>query len=146
MNPSTRLYGWIKLLTLLHIVEQLIFGMQDLHVLRCMIAAYDRCFSNAGTAKAVLITTSAALALLAIYCILKGGQARFIALIVLGLPAIGELHHLVETAHAGYYTSGTVTAVPSIICGVLFLRALVREYRGQKTIDAQAALQPAVAL
>ena len=69
-----------------------------------------------------------------------------IASIVLGLPAVGELHHLVETTHAGHYTSGTETAVPSIICGVLFLRALVNEYRGTKTSDAPAALQPAVAL
>jgi len=146
MKASTRLYAWLKLLTVLHLVEQLIFGMQDLHALKNMIAAYDRCFSNPGSATVTLLTIGAGLASLAIYCILRGGWARLIASIVLGLPAIGELHHLVETAHAGRYTSGTVTAVPSIICGVLFLRALVRECRGDKLADGPAALEPAVAL
>jgi hypothetical protein len=34
-----------------------------------------------------------------------------------------------------------VTAVPSLICGVLFLRALVKEYRPSKTVRLMAALQ-----
>ena len=146
MKTSTRLYGWLKLLTILHLVEQLIFGMQDLHALKTMIAAYDRCFRNTNAATVALVTIGAGLASLAIYWILKGGWARLIVSIVLGVPAIGELHHLIETAQAHHYTSGTVTAVPSILCGVLFLRALVKEYRGKMTIDAPVALRPAAGL
>jgi len=146
MNTSTRLYGWIKLLTVLHVGEQVMFGMQDVRALKRMLAAYDGCFRNAGNAAAVLLPTGVGLAMLTIHCILKGGRARFIALFVLGLPAIGELHHLVETANAGHYTSGTVTAVPSVVCGMLFLRALVEENRGKKTVKAPAPLQPAVAV
>jgi len=145
MKTSTRLYAWLKLITILHIGEQLIFGMQDLHKLQHMIAAYERWFGNTSTAIAVLAAVSVGLAVLAIVCILKGGSARFIAMFVLGLPTIGELHHVVETMRAGHYTPGAVTAVPSIICGVLFLQALVREYRPAKTVRVSPALQLHVA-
>ena len=145
MNASTRLYGWMKVLAVLHIVEQLMFGMQDLDVLKRMLVRYDGRFRNADTATEVLVLVSTAIAILTIYCILRGGSARLVALIILGLPAIGELHHLVDSAHAGHYRSGTVTAVPSVLCGLLFLRALVKEYRTDKANDAPTLLRAAVA-
>jgi hypothetical protein len=64
---------------------------------------------------------------------------------VLGLPTLGELHHVIETLRAHHYTAGTVTAVPSIICGVLFLRALLQEYRPSKTAAVEASFQLRVA-
>jgi hypothetical protein len=129
MKASTRLYAWLKLLTVLHIVEQLIFGMQDLHQLQHLLVGYENWFGNTSTAIAALVIISLGLAVLAIRCILKGGSARFVAMFVLGLPTLGEFHHLIETMRAGHYTPGTVTAVPSLVCGVLFLQALVKEYR-----------------
>ena len=145
MKPSTRLYAWLKLLTLLHIVEQLIFGMQDLHELQRLLAVYESRFGDTNGSIAVLATMSAAFAALAIHCILKGGFARFMTMFVLGLPTIGEVHHLVETMRAGHYTPGAVTAVPSVICGVLFLKALVKEYRPPKAVPVQEMLQLAIA-
>ncbi|HET9409068.1 MAG TPA: hypothetical protein VFO39_17625 [Candidatus Sulfotelmatobacter sp.] len=55
MKTSTRLYGWLKLLTGLHVVEQLIFGMEDLHQLQHMIVVYERWFGNTNTAIAMLV-------------------------------------------------------------------------------------------
>jgi hypothetical protein len=70
----------------------------------------------------------------------EGGFARFITMFVLGLPTIGEFHHLVETMRVGHYTPGTVTAVPSVVCGVLFLKALVNEYRPLRAVRVRASL------
>src|SRR5262249_8131812 len=133
------------LLAVLHIVEQLIFGMQDLYALQRMTSIYESWFASTTPAMAVLFTIVMALAVLGVRCIINGGFARFISMFLLGLPTLGELHHVIETLRALHYTSGTVAAVPSIICGVLFLRALLQEHRPSKTTAVAASLQLHVA-
>ena len=145
MKTSTRLYAWLKLLTILHLVEQLMFGMQDLHEFQHLIAVYENRFGDTNGSIAALVTISASLAVLAVHCILKSGLARFITMFVLGLPTLGEFHHFVETMRVGHYTGGTVTAVPSIAYGVLFLRALMKEYCPSKDVRVREALQLSVA-
>ena len=145
MKSSTRLYAWLKLLAVLHIVEQMIFGMEDLYELKHIVWIYESWFSNTTTAMAVLVAIVMSLAALGVRCIISGGFARFITMFVLGLPTIGELHHVIETVRARCYTSGTVTAVPSVICGVLFLRALLKENRPPKTAGVEARLELGVA-
>jgi len=76
----------MKVVAVLHTLEQLRFGLQDLRVLRGMIAAYDRRFGTAETGHVVLIATGIGLVLLAILCIARGGRARLAALITLSLP------------------------------------------------------------
>ena len=146
MTASTRWFGWLAILLVLHMTEQLIFGLQELQNLKRMIAAYDGWFSSVDTATVVLVTIGAGLLFLAIFCILKGGRARFLALLAFGLIAISEVHHLMETAFAGRYTPGTVTAIPFVACGVLFVRALIMERRADKAIGGLAANQSAVAV
>jgi len=118
--------------------EQLIFGLQELQTLKHLIAVYDSWFSNTETATVLLVTVGVGPIYLALFCVLKGGRAGFRALTTLNLPALGEVHHLVETAYAGHYTPGTATAVPYIVCGVLFLHALISERR----LEAVDALLP----
>ena len=125
---------------MLHIVEQLIFGMEDLHQFQHLLVGYQSRFGNTWPSIAASVTRAASLAALAIRGIAKGGFARFVTMFALGLPTIGEFHHVVETMRAGHYTPGAVTAVPSDICGLLFLRALVKELRPYKTIRVTAAL------
>jgi hypothetical protein len=88
----------------------------------------------------------AALVSLRIFCILRGDRARFVTLIALALPTMGEAHPLLATLRAGHYMPGTVTAFPSVICGLLFLRALVKEYGLRQADDRPAILEPTVAL
>ena len=145
MKTSTRLYALLKLITILHLVEQLIFGMQDLHGLQHLFAVYENHFGGTNWSMAALVTIGASLAALAVHSILKGGMARFITMFFLGLPTLGELHHFVETMRFGHYTGGTVTAVPYVACGVLFLRALLQEYRPSKDVRVREALQLPVA-
>jgi hypothetical protein len=145
MKSSTRLYAWLKLLAVLHLVEQLIFGMQDLYRLQRMISIFESWFANTTVAMTVLITIIMALVVLGARCIINGGFARFITMFVLGLPTLGELHHVIETMRALHYTAGTVTAVPSTICGVLFLRALFRENSLPKSTRVEVPLKLRVA-
>lgn len=145
MKSSTRLYAWLKLLAVLHIVEQVIFGMQDLHELQHIISIYESWFPSTTTAMVVLVTIVIGLAALGARCLISGGFARFITMFILGLPTIGELHHVIETLRARCYTAGTVTAVPSFICGVLFLLALIKENGAPKTAAVEAGLELLVA-
>ena len=92
MKTSTRLYACLKLLTILHLLEQLIFGMQDLHELQHLIAVYQNLFGDSNGSLAALVTISASLAALVVHFILKGGLARFMTMFVLGLPTLGEFH------------------------------------------------------
>ena len=143
MKSSTRWFGWIAIITVLHMTEQLILGLGELQNLKKLIGVWDSRFSDTDVATVVLVTIVAGLLYLAIFCILLGGRARFIALVALNMAALGEVHHLVESAYAGHYTPGTVTAVPYILFGILFLQALIHERREEKAIDrvdAQAAV------
>ncbi|HTT24330.1 MAG TPA: hypothetical protein VMG82_35730 [Candidatus Sulfotelmatobacter sp.] len=145
MKPSTHLYACLKVLTMLHVVEQLIFGMEDLHELQHLLIGYESHFGNTWSSIAALVMIAGALGALAIRNIAKGGFARFVTMFALGLPTLGEFHHVVEIIRAGHYTPGAVTAVPSVICGLLFLRALVREYSPTRTAPETVALQLGVA-
>jgi hypothetical protein len=58
MKPCTRLYACLRLLAILHIVEQLIFGMQDLRQLQYLIAIYERRFGDTNGSIAALVTIS----------------------------------------------------------------------------------------
>ena len=144
MKRSTRWFGWIALTTVLHVTEQLVFGLDELQNLKHMISVWDGWFQNTDKATVVLVTVVAGLLYLAIFSILLGGRAKLFALVALNLTALGEAHHLIESAYAGRYTAGTVTAVPYIIFGILFLRALIYERRAEKSASAQLGAQAAV--
>lgn len=144
MKASTRWFGWIALVTVLHMTKQLVFGLGDLQNLKHMIGVWDRWFQNADTATVVLVTIVAGLLYLAIFSILLGGRAKFTALVALNMVALGEVHNIFESAYAGRYTSGTITAAPYIIFGILFLRALICERRAEKSASAQVGFQAAV--
>jgi hypothetical protein len=144
MKPSTRLCGWIALITVLHTTEQLVFGLGELQNLKRMIGASDGWFQNPDTATVAFVTVVAGVLYLAIFSILRGGRAKFVALVALNMAALGEVHHFIESAYAGRYTPGTVTAIPYIIFGILFLRALIYERRTEKAVGAQVGAQAAV--
>jgi hypothetical protein len=71
--------------------------------------------------------------------VLCGGLWRRISVGFFGLIGITEVHHLIETIHAGRYTPGTVTAIPYVAAGILLLRALV----GELHTDRSGATTPA---
>ena len=140
MKESTRWWGWITLIAVLHMGEQLIFGLQELQMLKRVIGIYDNWFSNKDIATVALVTILVGLIYFAIFCILNGGRTQFIALVALNMTALGEVHHLIETALTHRYTPGTVTAIPYIWAGVRFLRALVKERRAEMATSGHLEL------
>jgi len=138
--PETaRWMGWTMVVFVLHMVEQLLVGTEELTTLQHAIASWDTLFRKTDTATVVLVTASVAALYMVLYCILKGGKSRFVALSAFNLVAISECHHLIETALSGRYSPGTVTAVPFIACGIMFQVALVKERRRAVATDVQTA-------
>lgn len=50
MEESTRWFGWIALVSVCHMAEQLLFGLDELAKIKTALAAYYDAFSNADTA------------------------------------------------------------------------------------------------
>ena len=129
MRASARWFGWITVVMLLHMTEQLLFGIGELDKIKRVIAVYDGWFASKDIATVVLVTIGGGLVFLAIYGILRGGRARLTSLEALGLLSVSEIHHWVETVQARAYTPGLVTSVPFAVFGLLLMRSALQEYR-----------------
>ena len=131
MQLSTRWFGWIVLIAPLHMSEQVLFGIGELATLKRILAIYYRWFQQPDYGTVLLVAIGATLVLGLTYGILAGGLLKEISLSVWALIAIGEIHHIIESVSAFRYTSGSVTAVPFVIFGVLLMRAVVKEHRAR---------------
>lgn len=112
MRASTRWFGWTALMLPLHMSEQLIFGIGELATIRRVLAVYYGWFQQPDYGTVVLVTITGTVILSLIFAILVGGRSRPIAVGILNLAALGEVHHPIETIHAGHYTPGTATSIP----------------------------------
>jgi hypothetical protein len=111
----------------LHMSEQLLFGIGELAIIRSfLVVYYYGWFREPDYGTVVLVTIVGTLVVGLTFGILLGGIWKRISLGVWALLAVSEMHHIVETIHAGHYTSGTLTAIPYMIFGLLLLRAVVR--------------------
>ena len=135
MLPSTRWFGWITVVMVLHLIEQLIFGTVELDRLRYILGIYLSWFHSADKAIVLLVTVAVGLIYLAMFGMLNGGGGRLAALEILGFFSAVEVHHIVESVLARGYTPGLATSIPYSILGVLLMRAAVQEHRS-------ASLQP----
>src|SRR5262249_58825692 len=91
-------------------------------------------------------TIVATLVYLAMYALLRGGRARFIALEVLGAFAALEIHHVIETIAGFAYTPGLVTSVPYVAFGLLLMHAAAQEYHAESSPRPDTAPAPTLAL
>jgi hypothetical protein len=130
MSNSTKWFGWLCLIMPFHMIEQLIFGIDELAMIRRVLSVYYGWFADPDYGIVLLVAVVGSLVGLLAFLIDRGGNGRCIALGVFGLLGVGEVHHLVETIAAWHYTPGSVTAIPYIVFGVLLLRAVVREWQG----------------
>ena len=138
MTASTRWFGWIALISMAHMAEQLLFGLDELDKIKVALAGYYAWFGSADVATVLLVTLGLGLVSLLAFCLLVGGRARFAALVVFNITALLEVHHVIESIAAGGYTPGVVTAIPYMVGGIHFLRALIPEFRAEQVWPAAA--------
>jgi hypothetical protein len=113
----------------LHMVEQLLFGLDELYELQAMVGSVTPLFSDADRAAVVLVFTVVTIVLLLCYGFMTGGVPRLIAASFFGVEFMFESHHIVKTIVRGAYFPGAVTAIAFVTLGALILVTARREFR-----------------
>ena len=123
----------------LHLLEQLLFGLDELYELRAMVATALAWFSDADRGAVVLVFAVVTAVLFFCYGFMTGGRPRLIAATFFGLEFIVESHHIIKTIARGAYFPGALTAVAFVTLGVLILVRVWREFTTaeQPSIDAR---------
>jgi hypothetical protein len=131
MQRTTKLLFWLMIIGVLHMSEQLLFGVEELQLFKPMIADYYQAMAAIGPDRAtvVLVTVVVTFFTWLCYAILSGGRLRFAALGIFGLMGACEAHHVIQAIVKGGYDPGLITCIPYSWVGVLMLIALWRGYR-----------------
>src|SRR5262249_41870579 len=126
---TARWIGAIAIVNVLHMSEQMLFGIGELATLKQFLAAYYGWFPQADYGTVLLVIIASTMLFSLVLAAMAGATGRAIAGGFIGLLAVSEVHHLIETVYAGHYTPGTITAIPYIAAGVMLFRALRSEQR-----------------
>jgi len=140
MKEIQRWFLWLAIIGPIHLGEQLLFGLDELQILKRGFAGFYGLFSDPDYATVTLVIVFGTIVNLIGYAFVLGGKWRFAALAFFALVGVGEIHHVISTAERGSYFPGTVTAIPYFIFGVLLTRALIFEYRRIYSPVSAAAL------
>lgn len=129
MNKVKTWMGWMLVTAIVHVVEQLLFGIDELDEMKRFSAVYHSLFSNPDYGTVVLVMIFVTIFLSLMYMMEVGGRGRVVAVSFLAAICLIEAHHIVKTIlHASYFP-GFVTAFPFVAIGVMMLRALKNERR-----------------
>lgn len=131
MQRTAKLLFWLMLIGVLHMSEQLLFGVEELQLFKPIVADYYQALAAIGPDRATVILVTVIVTFFTWLCfsILAGGRLRFTALGFFGLLGAGEGHHIIQAIVKGGYDSGLLTCGPYSWVGVLMLITLWRERR-----------------
>jgi hypothetical protein len=136
-------FGWLPIILILHGIEQLLFGLDELYELQGQVGMVLDLFTNRDAGIVVLVFAVVLLVQAFVYASLVGGRWRLLGPTFFAVAALGESHHIIKTMIRVDYFPGAVTAVAYVTVGVLLLRAIVREFRSSS--GAEAAPRPSYA-
>ena len=146
MNRPVALFIALIVIGPLHMVEQMLTGIEEYYGIRHAVQAYLGWFdpSHADLAVVGLITVVWTIVSLLLLAALVGGRGRTLVLLLFGVFAVTELHHVVEAVLKGAYDPGLVTSIPyAVVCGLLIRAAWAERPRaGAGTSKARAAAAP----
>jgi hypothetical protein len=129
MQDIKRWYLWLMAVLVLHIVEQFLFGIDELYELQAGVGAIQRLFSNADYATVLLVSIMTLLVQLIGFAGLVGGRWPLWVAGFFAVEGMGEAHHIVKTIAHGTYFPGAVTAIAFVAVGARLLVAVIRELR-----------------
>jgi hypothetical protein len=129
MKDTKLLFGLLVIIGPLHMIEQMLFGLDELQEMKRLMAYYHSWFANEDLGTVVLVTISGASILLMMYGLIAGGRWKALVIALVGLFSAGEVHHLLRTALLGRYNPGLVTALPFAVVGSLLAYAAYLDFR-----------------
>jgi hypothetical protein len=127
LNETACWIGVIGIIDLLHLSEQMLFGLGELAMLKHILAAYYSWFQQPDYETVALAMIASAMLFSLTFAAMAGGVGRLVAGGFVGVIAISELHHVWESLYARHYAPGTVTAIPYVAAGMMLFRAVFRE-------------------
>jgi hypothetical protein len=113
----------------LHGVEQLLFGIDELYEMKAAVATYQSWFANPDYGTVVLVFLVVIVVQSITLAGLSGGRWILLPAGFFGLAGVGEIHHVVKTFAHGAYFPGAVSAVAFATVGALLFGAVIRELR-----------------
>ena len=129
MTEIRHWFRWLPIILVLHGIEQLLFGLDELYELQGQVGMVLGLFRDRDSGIVVLVFAVVLLVQLFVYGFLVGGRWRLLGPGFFAVAALGESHHFIKTIVRLQYFPGTVTAIAYVAVGVLLLRAVVREFR-----------------
>jgi hypothetical protein len=138
MNKVKTLMGWMIVVGIAHVVEQLIFGIDELDEMKKIFGGFNALFPNPDYGIVVSVMIGVTIFLCLMYMMEARGKARVVAVSFLAFICLGESHHIIKTVlHASYFP-GFVTAFPFVAVGILMISALRLESRSATSLAAGA--------
>src|SRR5262245_21477557 len=119
MTNIPKLFLWAIALIPVHIVEQLLFGIDELYELRAQAWALVSWLPDPDYGIVVLVGATVTLVLSLCYGFMVGGLPRLIASAIFGFQFMVESHHIVKTIVHFEYFPGAVTAIAIVAVGAL---------------------------
>ncbi len=129
MQEIRKWMGWLVIIVILHGVEQLLTGLDELYELRGQIGAVLSLFPDRDSGIVVLVFIVTTLVMLFVYTSFLTSRWRFLGPFFFGVASLGEIHHVVKTVVRLDYFPGAVSAIAYVTVGFLLLRAVIREVR-----------------
>ena len=138
MAAIQRCFGFVVIIAALHMTEQLFVGLDELYMIRRVLAVYYRQFSNPDFATVLLVTIVVVFVLTLIYGVLLGGRSMHWAMGFFAFISITELHHLIESIAQRRYVPGLVTGVLWAAIGIQLARAILQQSSESKAASSMS--------
>lgn len=125
VNPKlASLFLWIVVVGAAHMAEQIVFGVEEYHMLRRLIGGWWDLFPDrfSDQASVLLITIVFTSMSLMIFAALVGNGAALAVVALFGVLGVQEAHHWVEAIEKEAYDPGLVTSFAYVWVGALILR------------------------
>lgn len=120
----TKLFLAIIVVGVLHMAEQIVFGVEEFRMLKAAIGGWWTLFPStyADEASVILITIVFTTMSLLIYGAMRAGKAALLVAALFGGLGVQEAHHWIEAIEKRAYDPGLVTSFAYVWVGALILR------------------------
>src|SRR5262245_42197204 len=137
MTSVPRLFLFVIFMIPLHIIEQLIFGIDELYELRSMAWDMVSWLPDPDYGIVVQVGVATTLVLTLCWAFMVGGMPRLIASGFFGLQFMVESHHIAKTIVHGANFPGAVTATVIVGLGAMIVASVWREFSTNPSVRHQ---------
>ena len=147
MNRTWKLFLLLGLVGPVHMVEQMLFGIDEFYMLRDSLGGWYDLFPLAWSDHATvgLITVAGVIFTALFVALAAGGRARLYVLGFFGLFGISEAHHVIEAFSRVGYDPGLVTSIAYATFGALLFRSVIADLRRLRSFETVASRGMALA-